>query len=338
MKRNSSGSGDHLSTLSEFGTNPGALQARTHIPTDLAEGAPLVVVLHGCKQTAEDYDHGAGWSEVADQFGFALLFPEQQRSNNWLLGFNWFEPRDTRRGAGEALSIRHMVEQVVSDHGIDRQRIFITGLSAGGAMTSVMLATYPDVFAGGAIIAGLPFGSAYTALAALRRMKGKGEPTARQLATRLRDASGYDGPWPTLSVWHGSGDHTVAPSNATAILDQWRVLHDLGRMPTSTHIVNGYPRRVWSDADGHELIEEYNITGMGHGTPLKTGGRNSCGSRGAYMLEVNISSTRHIADFWGLDSPARPAITGDATVIPAGRSKHVLPERKPGAASLRPTA
>lgn len=87
-------------------------------------------------------------------------------------------------------------------------------------MTSVMLATYPEIFAGGAILAGLPYGSTYTIPAALRRMKGRGSPTVQQLETRLRNASRHQGPWPTLSVWHGSGDHTVNVSNANAILGQ----------------------------------------------------------------------------------------------------------------------
>jgi poly(hydroxyalkanoate) depolymerase family esterase len=291
---------DRLSTLVDFGTNPGSLRALTYIPEYLPENAPLVIVLHGCQQTAAEYDSGSGWSELADQHGFALLFPEQQRSNNCVLGFNWFEPSHNNRGAGEPLSILNMVEQVIGDHAIDRQRIFITGLSAGGAMTSVMLATCPEVFAGGAIIAGLPYGCADTVPDAFRSMQGRGGPTAQQLAARLRDASDYDGPWPTISIWHGSSDDTVDPLNAEAILGQWLNLHDLPPMPTRTDVVDGYPRRVWNDTGGLEFLEEYRITGMGHGTPIKTGGCNGSGSSGDYMLDVGISSTRHIAAFWGL--------------------------------------
>ena len=151
-----------LATLSEFGANPGALAARFHVPADLPAGAPLVVVLHGCTQTAEAYDHSAGWSRLADRNGFALLYPEQQRLNNPNLCFNWFSPDDTARGGGEAASIRALIAQTVEACQIDPDRVFITGLSAGGAMTSVMLAAYPEVFAGGAIIAGLPYGAAGT--------------------------------------------------------------------------------------------------------------------------------------------------------------------------------
>ncbi len=290
-----------LSKLLEFGANPGSLLALTYRPEDLPENAPLVIVLHGCQQTAAEYDSGSGWSALADQHGFALLYPEQQRSNNCVLGFNWFEPSDNSRDAGEPLSILNMLEQVIGDNAIDRQRIYITGTSAGGAMTSVMLATCPDVFAGGAIIAGLPYGCADTMPSAYRSMQGgDGGPTEQQLAARLRAASDYDGLWPTISIWHGSNDYTVDPLNAEAILAQWLALHDLASKPTRTDVVDGYPRRVWNDASGHALVEDYCITGMGHGTPLKTDGHNGCGSSGDYMLDVNISSTRHIAAFWGL--------------------------------------
>ena len=119
-----------------------------------------MVVLHGCTQTAAGYELGAGWSTLARRYGFALLMPEQTKANNARLCFNWFEPHDIQRGEGEAASIRAMVEQMARAHGIDRKKIFVTGLSAGGAMSAVMLATYPDVFAGGAMIAGLPYGVA----------------------------------------------------------------------------------------------------------------------------------------------------------------------------------
>src|SRR5450756_2796036 len=144
---------DHLTEVTGFGSNPGALRMFEYVPADPQPA--LVIVLHGCTQTAASYDFGAGWSTLADRHGFVLLLPEQQRANNANNCFNWFRAGDIKRGQGEAMSIRQMVEKMIVDHGIDRRRVFVTGLSAGGAMTSVMLATYPDVFAAGAIIAGL---------------------------------------------------------------------------------------------------------------------------------------------------------------------------------------
>ena len=142
-----------LTEVHGFGSNPGALRMFKYVP-ERPEPA-LVVVLHGCTQTAASYDFGAGWSTLADRYGFVLLLPQQQPANNPNKCFNWFLADDIERGKGEALSIRQMVEAMIRDHGIDRRRVFVTGLSAGGAMTSVMLATYPEIFAAGAVIAGL---------------------------------------------------------------------------------------------------------------------------------------------------------------------------------------
>jgi poly(3-hydroxybutyrate) depolymerase len=135
---------------------------------------------------------------------------------------------------------------------------------------------------------------------AFDRMRGHGGPTGKALAGLVRAASDHKGPWPTISVWHGSADMTVSPTNADAIVAQWSPLHGLDRAPTWQETVDGYPHRVWCDPAGRPLIEEYSITGMGHGTPLATHGDDAVGEAGAYMLEAGISSTRHIAAFWGL--------------------------------------
>jgi poly(hydroxyalkanoate) depolymerase family esterase len=151
-------------------------------------------VLHGCGQNAVEYNNCAGWSVLADRHRFALLLPEQQRCNNLYLAFNWFGASDSRRDSGEARSIREMVETLVVAHGIDRDRIFVTGVSAGDAMTSVMLAAYPDVFAGGAIIAGLPYGGAATTPQAFARMRGSFIQSSDELEALVRNASAHDGP------------------------------------------------------------------------------------------------------------------------------------------------
>ncbi len=289
-----------LSELKDFGSNPGCLRAKFHVPDGLGAGTPLVVALHGSQQSADDYANGAGWSHFADQHGFALLLPEQRRSNNPLLSFNWFGERDNRRSHGEALSIREMIATLVDLHGLDANNVFITGLSAGGAMAVVMMATYPEVFSGGAVIAGLPYGCANGAFQAIDRMHGLGGRTEASMEAMIRGASAYDGPWPTLSLWHGSADQTVSVDNVEAILGQWRALHGLSFEPTTNDLVDGYPRRVWNGSDGRELVEAFSITGMGHGTPIETIGEDGAGVRGAFMLDAHISSTRHIARFWGL--------------------------------------
>ena len=299
MPRNSA-SQDRLTDLKEFGTDPGSLHAGIYIPKNFSKNGPLVVVLHGSTQSAESYDLGSGWSALADECGIALLYPGQRKSNNPISSFNWFKSGDSRRGAGEPLSIRHMIEQVVDDHEIDPERVFITGMSSGGAMTSVMLATYPEVFAGGAIIAGLPYRSADNLMEAVIRMKGYGGPSDSKLDELVREASTFDGPWPTISVWHGSSDSTVDNSNADSIVRQWQKVHNVEGPPTRIEKVDDFPRQVWCNTEGREVIEEYIIKGMGHGTPIMADGDEGLGEEDKYMLEVGISSTRHIAHFWGL--------------------------------------
>ena len=203
------GSHSPIVETTDFGSNPGGLRMFSFAPDNLQPAPGLVVVLHGCGQNAAAYDLGAGWSTLAKHFGFALLMPQQQPFNNANGCFNWFNPDDTARDSGEACSIRQMIARAVDDIGIDRHRIFITGLSAGGAMTSVMLATYPEIFAGGAIIAGLPFGVATNVREALSGMFVSPSRPASELGDLVRNASNHKGPWPKLSVWHGSADRTV---------------------------------------------------------------------------------------------------------------------------------
>lgn len=293
----------HLSVLEKFGSNPGCLSADTYIPKSFPSNGPLVVVLHGSKQSAESYDIGSGWSTLADECGIALLFPGQRPSNNLLGSFNWFEAKDSQRGAGEPLSIRQMIEQVIDEHDVDPARVFITGMSSGGAMTSVMLATYPEVFAGGAIIAGLPYRSATNMIEAFVRMNGFGGPSDKKLNALVRGASESAGPWPTVSIWHGSDDTTVDSSNAASIVRQWQKIHKVEGAPSLVEEFDDSIRKLWCNASGRGVIEEYTIEAMGHGTPISAQGKDGLGEAGKYMLEVGISSTRHIATFWGLTQP-----------------------------------
>src|SRR6185436_3628507 len=114
---------------------------------------------------------GAGWKALADRYYFVLLLPEQRRANNLYRCFNWFLPKNTQRELGEAASIRQMIATLTREQNVDPRHIFITGLSAGGAMASVMMACYPEVFAAGAIIAGLPYGAALSAQQAYQHMR-----------------------------------------------------------------------------------------------------------------------------------------------------------------------
>ena len=284
-----------------FTPNPGNLRMFSYLPRGLKAGAPLVVVLHGCGQTASGYDLGAGWSQLADQLGFAVLAPEQKAVNNPNTCFNWFNPADITRGEGEAASVAAMIAAMVETHKLDTARIFITGLSAGGAMAAVMLATYPEVFAGGAIVAGLPFGAAANVREALESMRSAPLHAPHIWGDLVRAASEHKGPWPKVAVWHGALDTTVNLNNAQASLAQWADLQGLSLLDAKQEMVDGMIHHSW---DGR--LESYTLPTLGHGTPIDA---QDLGQAAPFILEAGISSTRRIAEFWGLKTvaAAKPA-------------------------------
>lgn len=330
--------GSRLAPFDFDGSNPGALSAHVHAPSHLSRGAGLVVALHGCTQTAAEYDLGTGWSAMADAHGFVTLLPEQRRNNNPALCFNWFSPEDTRRDGGEAFSIAQMVKAAIRDFDLDPERVFITGLSAGGAMTSVMLATYPELFAGGGVIAGLPFGAARTVPEAFDRMRGHGLPPHSTATARVRAATRYTGTWPTLTVFHGDADATVDALNAEALLGQWLGLHGRSGASDIDEPVGPHRRRAWTDAQGRSLVEDYRLRAMGHGVPIDSRGDEPCGTAGLYMLDVGLSSTRKLIDVWGLgDSKANgrlPRIL-EMETDPAGLLGKPAPSPRPTSDPIR---
>nr|VFJ91204.1 MAG: esterase, PHB depolymerase family [Candidatus Kentron sp. H]VFJ92238.1 MAG: esterase, PHB depolymerase family [Candidatus Kentron sp. H]VFJ98912.1 MAG: esterase, PHB depolymerase family [Candidatus Kentron sp. H] len=290
-----------LVEITDFGSNPGNLRMFTYVPGHLLPAAPLVVALHGCTQTAAAYDLGTGWSELADRFGFALLLPQQHWTNNPLRCFNWFRPEDTVRDSGEPSSIRQMIEWMSVNHDLDRRCVYVTGLSSGAAMTSVMLAAYPDVFAGGAIVSGVPYHSANGLQEAFESIFMGVCRSGSDWGDRIRAASSHQGPWPGVSVWHGDEDTSVAPVNAEESIKQWADVHGLPLNPSIENEIDGYPHRVWQGPRGENLLESYTIVGMSHGQPLDmSGGEYSCGTVGPFFNDVGISSTYRIAEFWNL--------------------------------------
>ena len=282
----------------DFGANPGALRMLTFVPEGLRPGAPLVVVLHGCTQHAEAFAEAGGWLALARRCGFAVLAPEQTAANNPNLCFNWFLPGDTTRGKGEAASIRAMVAALTREHRLGEA--YVTGLSAGGAMTAVMLATYPEVFAGGAVIAGLPYGVAGSVQQAMMAMQGHGGPDIEELGAILRRAAPAPKRVPRLSIWHGGADMVVNTGNANRIAGQWAAAHGLSATPDETNMLFGRTHAVWRDAAGEPAMKLHLLTAMGHGSPLATLGADGLGQAAPFMLETGVSSTLEIARFWGI--------------------------------------
>ncbi len=304
---------DRLVEVANVSPDPGGLRMLIHVPDALPARPALVVALHGCTQAAQDYAHGSGWLALADRFGFVVLCPEQVRANNANLCFNWFEPGDVQRGAGEAASIRAMIARVVADHDVDPARVFITGLSAGGAMANVMLAAYPEVFAAGAIIAGLPYGAAANVQEAFGAMMNTRRRSAQAWGDAVRSASPHPGPWPRISVWQGESDAVVRPGVADDLISQWTHVHGVaGQGVERTGSTAGHSHLAWRARDGSTVVELHRITGMGHGVPLSCAAPLGCGTAGPYLLEVGVSSTLELAKAWGLaDAAALDAMAGE---------------------------
>jgi len=332
--RSASGRNQRMTAV-EVSPNPGGLRMLVHVPDGITPGAPLVVVLHGCTQTGEVYADGAGWLSLADRFGFVVLAPEQATGNNPNRCFNWFQAEDTARGSGEVASIATMTRRVIDDHGLDSDRVFVTGLSAGGAMTAALLASYPDLFAGGAIIAGLPFGAANTLSEAMGAMM---QPKARASAVwgdKVRMASPHQGPWPSISIWHGDTDATVRPASADALIQQWTDVHGLTGAPQKARTPDGRLFDVWLSPTGQPRVENHRIPGMPHGTPIRTGGPDDVGTAGPFLIDIGLSSSLEIALGWGI-AQGDPRQSSEAATIT--RTPDTPPRTAPKAPSVEARA
>ncbi|WP_342377656.1 PHB depolymerase family esterase [Myxococcus stipitatus] len=294
-----------LTQVTGFGSNPGNLLMYRHVPSGMPANAPVVVVLHGCTQNATGMEL-SGWTAAADVYKFYLVYPQQQGSNSGTQCFNWFEPGDTSRDSGEALSIKQMVDAMKAAYSVDASRVYVAGFSAGGYMTSALLAVYPDVFSAGAINAGGPFQCATSMTSALSCMSPGTDKTPTAWGNLVRGGyPGYSGPRPRVSIWYGTSDFTVRPLNATEALEQWTDVHGIDQTPDTVETVAGFPHKVYRDSAGTARVETWELTGMGHAVAFDAqfhfpGSTTACGSTGAYMTDVNLCAVYHQAAFFGL--------------------------------------
>ena len=260
-----------------FTNDAGSRAYKTYVPTAAAE-APraMVVMLHGCTQSADDFAAGTQMNRLADEYGFLVVYPEQAAHANASKCWNWFKPQDQLRGTGEPSLIAGIVLEVAQRQGADPRRIFVAGLSAGAAMAVVLGETYPELFAAVGAHSGLPYGSAHDIPSALAAMKGgrsSGMPGLTDLpgqapAPRKKAVQALP-----VIVFHGDRDPTVQQTNGEHIVQQAQAARsaqaggDGLRVSTQTGVAAGgrrFSRTTHVDAAGQAWIESWVLHGAGH--------------------------------------------------------------------------
>jgi poly(hydroxyalkanoate) depolymerase family esterase len=240
---------------SRFQSAVGSLAYKLYVPSDHADrNLALVVMLHGCTQNPNDFAHGTRMNVLADEFGLIVAYPLQPKSANAQGCWNWFDPRHQRRDAGEPALLAGLAHELASKFKIDRKRVFVAGLSAGGAMADVLASTHPDVFSAAGIHSGLPHGAACDVLSAFAAMKGNAKATA-QGRSPIRKI-----------IFHGTADATVHPSNGKAVFDLAGCAQGKPAEFQTDTMING--KRVTRSLIGHgdapALAEHWLIHGGGH--------------------------------------------------------------------------
>jgi len=276
-----------------------------YTPARVADAAavPLVVALHGCTQTAQSFSSGSLLNRAADAHGFVVAYPEQSREHNQMVCWNWFSTANHSRQGTEPTFIAGATRALVADGAgprIDPARVFLCGMSAGGAMASVMAATHPDLYGAVAIHSGLAYGIAKTMPAATTAMRN-GAADPEELGRAAVRAMGARARAVPALVIHGTADTTVAPVNAEHAARQWLVTNalaggtgggtDFGR-PAATEAVaarsGGRPatRRTWADGSGRALVELLEVEGMGHAWSGGAAGGSYTDPRGPSATEA----------------------------------------------------
>ena len=316
-----------LSVAGLYANAAGARPYKLYVATGASrhrDGPPLLVMLHGCKQDPDDFAAGTRMNELAESEGWLVLWPAQPASANASGCWNWFNGGDQRRDAGEPSLIAGITREAVQRYGVDARRVYVAGLSAGGAMAATMAAAYPDLYAACGVHSGLPHAAAHDALSALAAMRRGAAPLRRRPATGNGGASPPPAPRavPTI-VFHGDRDATVHPCNADAVVAQARArvagiagvaavavagadpaaVVEHGREPGR----HAYTRTVHRDARGRGVGEQWLVHGAGHAWS----GGNAAGS---FTDPRGPDASREMLRFFAahpnagaLSRPARPA-------------------------------
>src|SRR5208282_5180516 len=268
-----------------FTCEAGSRDYKVYVPSrKFGRKRPLIVMLHGCTQNPDDFAVGTGINWLAEEYGFVAAYPGQSARANQSACWNWFKLTDQQRDTGEPSIIAGITRTMMAEFGIDSERVYVAGLSAGGAMAAIMSATYPELYAATAIHSGLAHGSASDMASAFAAMRGGSRPVAPVQGKRHHKSTNGRG---RIIVFHGSADQTVHPSNAELILAGAR------RETQQEGSAGGraYRRTVIADAHGVSHVEYWSIDGLGHAW---SGGR----PEGSYTDQHGPDASREVLRFF----------------------------------------
>jgi len=294
-----------MNEIAEFGSNPGNLKMFQYQPKELGKKTPLVVVLHGCIQNAEEIAQLTGWNKLADENQFMMIYPQQNPANNPQNCFNWFLPEDIVKNKGEAASIKQMIDYAIDKNNVDVDRIFVAGVSAGGAITAAMMALYPETFKAGAIMSGIPYGAATDLMTGLSAMQGNTKKTGQEWSDLVKEQNPlYEGGYPSIAVFHGNDDPAVKVINAEEIVKQWTSVHQLDTVPitiqrfSNNDDVTAY---FYGKRENKQKVIRYSINNLGHALAIDPGENiKQGGTISKYAIDKDFHSSYWAAKFFEL--------------------------------------
>jgi len=287
-----------LTEIKNFGNNPGNLKMFVHsFPATDTLKKPLVVVLHGCAQNTEDVAVLTGWNKIADINSFTVLYPQQKMTNNPNRCFNWFMKHDIEKGKGECESIYQMISFAIENYNIDSNRIFVTGLSAGAAMSMVMISVHPALFNYAAVFAGGAYKIAMNPYDGTKVLLGKRNITQQKLKDYVRlQNPDYNKDYPGLIIYQGLNDPVVNHRNAYDIIRQWTGINNIDTIADKTETsylgIEDITRIEYNDSTGDTKIIFYEINNLGHRLLVKPGEKENEGGRtGLFGADKGFHST-----------------------------------------------
>jgi poly(hydroxyalkanoate) depolymerase family esterase len=297
----------------------------------VGSAVPLLVMLHGCGQNAQDFATGTGMNLLAEQYGFIVVYPQQVSKSNQGLCWNWFSAANQYRGSGEPARIANIVRNVQQESTqwtIDSQRIYVAGLSAGGAMAVILGATYPDLFAAIGVHSGVEYQAGTTLSAGLRAMRQGGPNPVQQGDAAFKTMDSFARVVPTI-VFHGTSDRTVAPTNGDQVIQQWMETdtlashnHYAADFTRPTSVATGrvdmpggysYITATWNNNDGEAVQVYWKISGMAH---VWSGGSPT----GSYTDPRGPNAGMAMYQFFA----AHPMSSASLDEKPVQRIKHVI--------------